>query len=103
MKDKIIELSDWVQGNWLALVLFLAIFWMIFLAIIAISWFCGYWYNAMFDVKAFEIASCWTGIQAVGTALMSILGLAGTAWAKYHTDSKFNTEPGRAPGEKGDA
>lgn len=52
MKDKIIAFSNWVQANWLALVLFLAIFWMGFLAIIAISWFCGYFLCYLVSVKS---------------------------------------------------
>lgn len=100
IKDKFISFANWAQTYWLALVIFLAVYWMLFLAMIALSWLFGYWYNAMHHVKDFDIASCWTGIQASAAAFLSIMGLAGASWAKYHTDSKFNSEIGKLPVEQ---
>lgn len=97
MIKKIMLFANWALANWLALVILLTVFWMIFLASIAISWLYGYWYNAIHHVKDFEIASCWTGVQVSGTAFLSITGLAGVIWAKYHTDSKENSEQSKPP------
>lgn len=97
MINRILSFANWALANWLALVILLTVFWMIFLASIAVSWLFGYWFNAIHHVKDFDIASCWTGVQVSGTAFVSIIGLAGAVWAKYNTDSKNNTEPCKAP------
>lgn len=89
LMNKILIFAGWAQANWLALVVIMTIIWMLFLCAVAFSWLFGYWSNALNDTH-FEIGSCWTGIGAIGVAFGSILSLAGAAWAKYHTDSKFN-------------
>lgn len=91
-----IAFSKWAQANWLVLVVLLTIFWMVFLCSVAFSWLYGYWANALRGTH-FEIASCWTGVGAIAAAFGAILSLAGAGWAKYHTDSKFNTVQGQKP------
>jgi hypothetical protein len=91
IKQNILTFGMWAQANWLALVILLTVYWMFFLCIISLSWLYGYWSNPLFGTK-FEIASCWTGIGATIAAFATIVGLAGVSWAKYHTDSKFNSE-----------
>lgn len=96
MKTKFLAFCNWAQANWLALVIFLTIVWMLFLCAVSFSWLYGYWSNGLYGTK-FEIASCWTGISAILAGFGAILGLASAAWAKYHTDSKFNTKEGEMP------
>lgn len=97
IQNLILASANWALVNWLALVIFLTVYWMVFLSLIAFSWLFGFWYNAFHHVKDFDLASCWTGVQTSGVAFMSIMGLSGAAWAKYHTDSKNNTEQGQEP------
>lgn len=96
MKKSILNFADWALANWLALVIFLTVFWMLMLSLVVLSWLFGYWSNGLNNTH-FEIASCWPGVTAVAGAFASILALAKSCWTKYGQDSQLNTENGQSP------
>lgn len=96
MRHLIISISDWALRHWLALVIFLTVFWMLMLVAVAVSWLYGYWSNGLYGTK-FDLDSCWKGVGAVVAGFAGITALAGVAWAKWKTDSEHNTAPGEQP------
>lgn len=60
-------------------------------AFVLISWGIGYYANALYGMH-FETASCWQGFSAIGTGLVGLF--------KWIVDSKYNTDPGKTPGER---
>lgn len=99
MKSRFMKFCSWAQANWLALVIFLTVVWMLFLCIVAFSWLYGFWANGLYGTH-FDLGSCWQGIGAIMLGFGSILGLAKAAWTKYQADSEHNTLPGHAPDEQ---
>lgn len=96
LKKMFVSAMKWAEHHWLAIVIFTLIGMLTFVSLIAFSWLYGYWSNALAGTK-FEIASCWQGISVVITGLAGVAALAGAGWAKYHTDSKFNSVKGEKP------
>lgn len=96
MKSFILKFSDWALANWLALVIFMTVFWMLLLVTVVGSWLWGYWSNGLHGTH-FELASCWSGVAAILTGFASIAALAKAAWTKYGQDSQMNTQPFQAP------
>lgn len=96
MKNKILQLAEWVQVNWLALIIFMVVVMLLFVCIIMFSWLYGYWSNALRGTK-FELSSCWSGITVVITGLTGVAALAKAAWTKYSTDSQYNSPNGLPP------
>ena len=96
MIDKFISIAAWLEKHWIALVIMLVCFMMLFLTAVMMSWLYGYWSNALSGTK-FELNSCWQGIGTVVTGLGGVAGLAGVAWSKYHIDSKYNSPAGIKP------
>lgn len=96
MKNLILKISNWALANWLALVIFMTVFWMFLLVLVVISWLYGYWSNGMYGTK-YELQSCWSGVAAILTGFASIAALAKAAWTKYGQDSTLNTIQGVAP------
>jgi hypothetical protein len=93
MKEKLKAFAKWCEKEWLALVIGLILAMMIFLVLVLVSWLFGYWSNGLRGTH-FEINSCLTGIGAVCTGMLSVVGLAKAAWMKYGYDSKYNTPIG---------
>lgn len=96
MKDKVQQFGNWAESHWLALVIGTCLILMTFLLMVLLSWLIGYWANALYHMS-FELESCWSGVATVGTGLGSVAALATAAWAKYHTDSKYNSQEGETP------
>lgn len=71
MKNRIIQLGEWGQQNWLPLVIILSCIMMVFLVAVMVSWLVGYWCNALKGTH-FELASCWSGISVVVTGRASV-------------------------------
>jgi len=73
---------SFLSDNWVGVIIIMVIALFLF-------WSIGYFCNAIYSTK-FELSSCWAGVVAVcGTG---VLGLG-----KYYTDSKHNSEQGKAP------
>lgn len=96
MRDKVQQFGQWAECHWLALVIGTCLILMAFLLMVLLLWLIGYWANALWHTQ-FELESCWSGIGAIGTGLGSVAALATAAWAKYHTDSKYNSQEGETP------
>nr|DAS78182.1 MAG TPA: hypothetical protein [Caudoviricetes sp.] len=96
MRDKVQQFGQWAESHWLALVIIMVTCMLMFLMLVLLSWLIGYWANAIYHMS-FELESCWSGVAAIGTGLGSVAALATTAWAKYHTDSKYNSDDGNPP------
>lgn len=67
-----------------------------FLALVMISWLVGFWANGLLGAK-FDLGSCWQGISSVVAGMTGVAALAGTKYAKYYLDSKYNSEGGERP------
>lgn len=96
MRDKVRQFGQWAESHWLALVIIMVTCMLGFLLLVLLSWLIGYWANAIYHTT-FELESCWSGVAAIGTGLGSVAALATAAWAKYHTDSKYNSDGGNPP------
>lgn len=96
MRDKVQRFGQWAESHWLALVIIMVTCMLMFLMLVLLSWLIGYWVNAIYHTS-FELESCWSGVAAIGTGLGSVAALATTAWAKYQTDSKYNSDDGNPP------
>lgn len=96
MRDKVQQFGQWAESHWLALVIIMVTCMLMFLLVVLLSWLIGYWTNAIYHTS-FELESCWSGVAAIGTGLGSVAALATAAWAKYHTDSKYNSDDGNPP------
>lgn len=96
MRDKVQQFGQWAESHWLALVIIMVTCMLGFLLLVLLSWLIGYWTNAIYHTQ-FELESCWSGVAAIGTGLGSVAALATAAWAKYHTDSKYNSDDGNPP------
>lgn len=96
MRDKVQQFGNWAEAHWLALVIIMVTCMLGFLLLVLLSWLIGYWTNAIYHTS-FELESCWSGVAAIGTGLGSVAALATAAWAKYHTDSKYNSDDGNPP------
>lgn len=96
MRDKVQQFGQWAESHWLALVIIMVTCMLLFLLLVLLSWLIGYWTNAIYHTS-FELESCWSGVAAIGTGLGSVAALATAAWAKYHTDSKYNSDDGNPP------
>ncbi|EGS36241.1 hypothetical protein [Megasphaera sp. UPII 135-E] len=96
MRDKVQQFGQWAESHWLALVIIMVTGMLGFLLLVLLSWLIGYWANAIYHTS-FELESCWSGVAAIGTGLGSVAALATAAWAKYHTDSKYNSDDGNPP------
>jgi len=55
---------------------------------VIVSWGIGYYANALFNMH-FDLASCWSGIGAIGVGLVGLL--------KWLVDSGLNTNKGDMP------
>lgn len=69
---------------------------MVFLALVMFSWFIGFWANGLCEAK-FDLGSCWQGISAVVAGMTGVATLAGTKYARYYLDSKYNSGDGERP------
>lgn len=68
----------------------------LFICAIMFSWLYGFWSNGLNDTH-FELNSCWTGLAAIASGLVTVGGFVGTALFKHYTDSKFNSKEGETP------
>ena len=69
---------------------------MVFLSLVMFSWFIGFWANGLCGAK-FDLGSCWQGISAVVAGMTGVAALAGTKYARYDLDSKYNSGDGERP------
>lgn len=69
---------------------------MAFLAMVMFSWLVGFWTNGLLGTT-FDLGSCWQGISAVVSGMTGVATLAGTKYARYYLDSKYNSEDGERP------
>ena len=69
---------------------------MIFLCFVMFSWGAAFWLNGLFD-KHFDLGSCWQGIAAVTTGLVTVAGFAALPYVKFWISSKWNSEQGEFP------
>lgn len=69
---------------------------MCFLAVVMFSWLFAFWSNGLYDTK-FDLGSCWQGISAVVAGMTGVAALAGSQYAKYYLDSKYNSTEGEKP------
>lgn len=63
---------------------------------VLLSWLYGYWSNGLWGTH-FEINSCWQGLGGIVAGLGGVAALAGTQYAKYYLDSKYNSAEGKSP------
>ena len=84
--EKVKEIIKAIQTKQIGV---LMTFLMVFLGLVLLSWLAGYWCNGLLGTH-FEINSCWQGLGGVAA-------LAGTQYAKYYLDSKYNSAEGESP------
>jgi hypothetical protein len=96
MKQKFLNAMNWAEEHWLSVVILMVLFLFFMLLLILLSWLYGYWSNGLKGTK-FDIASCWSGVTVVISGATGVAALAGAAWSKYSTDSKFNSPTGSFP------
>lgn len=72
---------------------------MCFLAVVMFSWLFAFWSNGLYDTK-FDLGSCWQGISAVVAGMTGVAALAGSQYARYYLDSKYNSSEGEKPERK---
>lgn len=97
MKDRFAEFTAWAEAHWYGIVIVTGLTVILAFFFVVFSWGVGYWLNALKGMK-FEINSCWSGVTALAGSLGAVVSLAAAGFAKYNTDSKFNTPAGVAPG-----
>ena len=93
MTTRLTAISDWLEEHWLAVAIITAIFWLIMLSLVLVSWFFGYWYNGLTSGK-FDLGSCWQGITAVLAGIGTLISAGVMGWMKYNTFSQYNTISG---------
>ena len=91
--DKLKELFKAVQTRQIGVLVTVM---MVFLALVMVSWFVGFWANGLCGAK-FDLGSCWQGISAVVAGMTGVATLAGTKYARYYLDSKYNSGDGERP------
>ena len=64
---------------------------MCFLSFVMFSWGAAFWLNGLLDMH-FDLGSCWQGIAAVTTGLVTVAGFAALPYVKYYLSSKYGTE-----------
>lgn len=69
---------------------------MVFLGMVMFSWFVAFWANGLYGMH-FDLGSCWQGISAVVAGMTGVGTLAGSQYAKYYLDSKYNSVEGEKP------
>ena len=69
---------------------------MIFLSFVMFSWGAAFWLNGLLDMH-FDLGSCWQGIAAVTTGLVTVAGFAALPYIRFWTSSKWNSAEGKMP------
>lgn len=69
---------------------------MCFLSFVMFSWGAAFWLNGLLDMH-FDLGSCWQGIAAVTTGLVTVAGFAALPYTRFWISSKFNSEEGKMP------
>ena len=64
---------------------------MVFLSFVMFSWGAAFWLNGLLDMH-FDLGSCWQGIAAVTTGLVTVAGFAALPYVKYYLSSKYGSE-----------
>ena len=93
MINKFLELADFFDRNWLSLTVLCGTSFILFIGVILVSWLIGFWCNALYNTK-FDLNACGSIINVSIAGLGSLITTAGAGWAKFHTNSKYNTELG---------
>lgn len=91
--EKVKEIIKAVQTKQIGV---LMTFLMVFLGLVLLSWLAGYWCNGLLGTH-FEINSCWQGLGGIVAGLGGVAALAGTQYAKYYLDSRYNSAEGESP------
>ena len=91
--EKIKEIFKAVQTKQIGILVTIM---MCFLALVMVSWLVGFWANGLTGAK-FELGSCWQGISAVVAGMTGVAALAGSQYARYYLDSKYNSDEGKKP------
>ena len=93
MANKFLAIADFFDKNWLSLTILCGVAFITFILVILVSWLIGYWCNALYNTK-FDLNACGSIINVSIAGLGSLITTAGAGWAKFHTNSKYNTELG---------
>ena len=72
---------------------------MCFLGMVMFSWLFAFWSNGLAGTK-FDLGSCWQGISAVVAGMTGVAALAGSQYARYYLDSRYNSGEGEKPERK---
>ena len=89
------KLLDFIRIRQVGLMLTLM---MCFLSFVMFSWGAAFWLNGLFEMH-FDLSSCWQGIAAVTTGLVTVAGFATMPYIRYFISSKYNSEEGMPPEE----
>lgn len=95
-KRDFLKFCLWAEAHWISLVVATTTALLVCLVLAYLSWLVGYWCNGLLGTH-FDLNSCWAGIGAIGTGMLSVAGMAGAAWSKYKVDSALNSAPGEPP------
>lgn len=90
MTTRLVKISEWLKDEWLSVVMWIALYWVIMLSLVIFSWLFGYWWNGITSGK-FDLASCWQGITAVLAGIGTLISAGVLAWMRFNTNSRFNT------------
>ena len=96
MKEKLQQFFKAIQTKQIGILVTIM---MGFLTLVMLSWLYAFWSNGL-NGTHFELGSCWQGISAVVAGMTGIAALAGSKYASYYLDSKYNSEEGVKPERK---
>lgn len=89
----LVRYAVFISNNWLVILASAVL-------LIICLWVMGYYMNGMYGTK-FELASCWIGIAALTAVTVIGFGKELLAHVTYYVDSRFNTNQGEKPADKG--
>lgn len=93
MTNRFLKIANFFEEHWLSLVVILGVSMLMAVMLIINSWLVGYWCNALYNTK-FDLGACGAIMNAIIAGLGALVTTAGAGWAKFHTNSKYNTEQG---------
>ena len=93
IKKSINTVFDFIRVRQVGIMLTLM---MCFLSFVMFSWGAAFWLNGLLDMH-FDLGSCWQGIAAVTTGLVTVAGFAALPYVRWWISSKYNSEEGMNP------
>ena len=93
LKNSITAVFQFVRVRQVGIMLTLM---MIFLSFVMFSWGAAFWLNGLLDMH-FDLGSCWQGVAAVTTGLVTVAGFAALPYVRWWVSSKWNSEEGQMP------